>query len=153
MIKFVKNSKAKGFLEKQITGKTYKQKFDEIFESYEKAKEKGLQFLESEKVKNKCEKIDKYLNNVANSEKTEKVMNFFEDFNQEKYEKYLDKVNKYSELFDSETKEEFRDKIKQLLENEIYNLYEKHLEPKLKELAINLGNFIANKIENKINKD
>ena len=152
MIKFVKNSKTKGFLEKQITGQSYKQKFDEIFESYEKAKEKGLQFLESEKVKNKCEKIDKYLNNVANSEKTEKVMNFFEDFNQEKYEKYLDKVNKYSELFDSETKEEFRDKIKQLLENEIYNLYEKHLEPKLKELGINLGKFIANKIGNKINK-
>ena len=79
-------------------------------------------------------------------------MNFVDKFDGKKYNGYLDKFKSYSDLLDSKSKEQFRDNAKKLLQDEIFNLYEKYMEPKLKELAIKFANKIVDKIGEKITK-
>ena len=152
MINFVKNSKANEFIQKKLSGQINRDKFDNIFATIDNIKEKELNFLQSDNVKNTCKKLDKHLIKIANSKKTEMVMNFVDKFDEKKYNGYLDKVKSYTDLLDSKSKEQFRDNAKKLLQDEIFNLYEKYLEPKLKELATNIGNKIVDKIGDKIAK-
>ena len=79
-------------------------------------------------------------------------MNFVDNFDGKKYNGYLDKVKSYTDLLDSKSKEQFRDNAKKLLQDEIFNLYETYLEPKLKDLAIKVANKIVDKIADKIVK-
>ena len=79
-------------------------------------------------------------------------MNFVDNFDGKKYNGYLDKVKSYSDLLDSKSKEQFRDNAKKLLQDEIFDLYEKYIEPKLKEFAIKIANKIVDKIGEKITK-
>ena len=152
MINYVKKSKANEFIQKKLSGQVNRNKFDNIFETIENVKEKELNLLQSDNIKNTCKKIDKHLIKIANSKNTEKIINFMDNFDAKKYNGYLDKFKSYSDLLDSKSKEQFRDNAKKLLQDEIFNLYEKYLEPKLKEIAIKFANKIVNKIGDKITK-
>ena len=150
MINLVKNSKANEFLQKKLSGQISRQKFDNILVSMENIKEKETILLQSDKIKNTCKNLDKNLKKIADSEATDKIINFVDNFDAKKGNEYLNKFKSYSDLLNSKSKEEFRDNAKNLIQNEIFNLYEKYMEPKLKEIAIKLGTKIINKIGDKI---
>ena len=152
MITYVKNSNARKFIQKKLSGNMSRQMLDKVITSMENIKEKEIQFLNSNIVENAFGKVDKYAKEYLVNKKAENVINFIDKFDAEKYNKYADKAQKYVNLLDAKTKEEFRDNAKKLLQEEIYEQYEKHLEPILKELAINIGREIVNKIGDKISK-
>ena len=152
MINFVKNSKATDFLKKKLSGQMNRQKFDKFIKSVENIKEKELNFLQSDKVKNGCKNLDKYIKKFSDSKTAQKTIDFIDNFDAKKYNRYADKADSYIKLFDSETKEQFRDNCKKLIEDELLNLYADCLEPKIKEIAINLGKLIVDKIGDKITK-
>ena len=145
-------SKTNELSQKKLSGQIKGDKFDNIFAKIENFKEKELNFIQSDNVKNTCKKLDKHLIKIANSKNTEIVMNFVDKFDGKKYNGYLDKFKSYSDLLDSKSKEQFRDNAKKLLQDEIFNLYEKYMEPKLKEFAIEFANKIVDKIGEKITK-
>ena len=152
MINFVKNSKTNEFLQKNLSGQMDRKKFDNILTSIENMKENEINFLQSDKIKNTCKNLDKNLKKIASSKTTDEIINFVDNFDAKKGNEYLDKFKSYTNLLDSKSKEQFRDNAKNLIQNEIFHLYEKYLEPKLKELAIKLGARIINKIGEKIIK-
>ena len=153
IIKSVKNSKARAYFKNKFSDRIEKKKFDDCFKSIEEASKKGKDFLESQNVKDKCKKIDKYLIKMANSNKTDKVINFIDNFNTKMGHKFLEEAEKFSNLLDLETKEQFRDNAKELIQEEINLCYENYLEEGLKELVINTCRMILDSVDERMNKN
>ena len=90
---------------------------------------------------------------MANSNKTEKVINFIDNFNTKMGHKFLEEAEKFSNLLDLETKEQFRDNAKELIQEEINLCYENYLEEGLKELVINTCRMILDSVDERMNKN
>ena len=129
-----------------------KKQFDDFFKFIEETKEKEKKLFESQKLKDNCKKLDKCLIKIANSEKTQKIINFIEKFNVKKGNQILEEINKLTPLLEIEYKEQFRDRLKLLIQKEIFLCYEKFLEPKLKEQVINISKELFDAIDGMINK-
>ena len=128
-----------------------KKKFDDFFKSIEGKKNKVKNFIESDKVKGKCEKLDIYLRKIPNS-KIEKTINFIDEFNVKKANEILDEISTIAPLLDSNNQEEFKENAKKLVEEWIFKCYENYLEPKIKELIINLSRKAVDAIQKHINE-
>lgn len=152
LINYAKNSKARQYIKEKYTEEIDKKIFDDFFESIEENKEKGRQFIQSKKVKDKCKKIDEYLIKMSYSKKTEKIINIIDGINLKTTKEVLDEIDKIPGLLDSETKEMFRNNFKILIQEEIFLCYEKLLEPQLKELVINIGKQAFDAVDQWIDK-
>ena len=151
LINIVKNSQAREYLKMRFSEDVEKKKFDDFFKSIENAKNKGKKYLESDKIKNKCKKLDLCLEKIKNS-KIEKTINFIDGFNVKKANTIVDEINNILPLLDSTRKEDFRDNAKKLIEDYIYKCYENYLEPKIKELVIGLSKELIDTIQKNRNK-
>ena len=153
IINYVKNSKARGKLQNKYSEEIDKKKFDDFFNSIEEKKNKAKEYMESNKTKEKCQKLDVYANEFIYSKHSERAINFFDKFNVECTKKFLDEAKDFSPLLDLKDKEEFRKKAKELIEEKLYTLYDKLLEPTLKELVINLCKSVIDIIDKKVKKN
>ena len=152
VINYVKNSKAREYLQKKFTEEIDKKKFDNIFNTKEEKKKIAKEYLQSNNIKEKCQKVDKYVNKFVYSKHTERAINFFDKFDVVVANNVLNGTKDFSKLLDSKNKEEFRENAKILIEQKLYSLYENQIEPSLKELVINLCGALIDLIDKKINR-
>ena len=148
---YAKNSNARKYLKKKFSGQINKKSFDEYFEYIEKIQKNGEEFLESDKVKEKCQKLDKYLTKFANSDKTQKVINCFDKLNVKLTKKVLDEIDKITPLLSPESEEKFKDGFKKLLQDEIMLCYDAFL-PELKGFVKGICQKAIDQIYNLVNK-
>ena len=151
LINIAKNSQVREYLKMRFSDDLDKKKFDDFFQSIDDKKNRIRNFVNSNSIKSKCKTIDTYLKKIPNSN-IEKTINFIDEFNVDKANEILDEINKITPLLDPASKEEFRDNAKKLIEELIFKCYEENLEPKIKELAINLGEKLIDTIQ-KIYRD
>ena len=140
------------YLRLKFGNKIDKKKFDFLFNSINIIKEKKNQFLNSEGVKNNLSKVDDTLLKIAKSEHLEKAVNFIDKFDIKLANEILGEIESITPLLEEKNKEDFRDNIKKLIIEKINKCYEQFLEPKLKELVINTGKQIFDKVAEKITK-
>ena len=154
LIKFSKNldEQAKDYLKLKFSKEIDKKKFDDFFKSIEGLKEKKQKFFASEKLKNNFKKIDNALVKISESKKSEKIINFIDGIDLKVAHEVLNEIEKISPILEPRNKEEFRDNLKNYIIEEINLCYEKFLEPRIKELVIDLGGKIIDAIDKKIAK-
>ena len=151
-IDYTKKSDVRKYFQKKYTENIDKKKFDDFFNSIELKKEEEKNYINSKLTKEKCKKLDKYVNKFVYSEYTENIINFIDKFDMKKAKAILDGTKDFSKLLDSKKKEEFRQNAKVLISEKLNSLYETQLEPKLKNLVINLCKSLIDYIDKKMNK-
>ena len=137
---------------KKYSEEINKKTFNDFFDSIEVLKKEEKNYIESKEIKNKCGKLDKFVNKVIYSKHTERAINFFDKFNVETAKNILDGAKDFSNLLDSKEKKEFTINAKELIRTKVFDLYNKLIEPELKKLVINLGKSLVDIIDRKINK-
>ena len=155
LIKYVTkiDEQSQEYLKLKFGNKIDKKNFDFLFNSINTLKEKKDQFLNSEGVKNNLNKVNDTLLKIAESEHLEKAVNFIDKFDIKLANEIVEEIESITPLLEEKTKEDFRDNIKKLIIEKINKYYEKFLEPQLKELVINTGKDIFDKIAGKITKN
>ena len=108
--------------------------------------------MNSEKIKKNFNQVDGALLKVADSKHVEKVINFIDNFDIKLANDILEEIESISPFFEEKNKKDFRDNIKKLIQEKINKLYIKLLEPKLKELVINISKELFDKIDKKLKK-
>ena len=151
-INCVKKSDVRKKFQEKYSKEINKKTFNDFFDSIEVLKKEEKNYIESKEIKNKCGKLDKFVNKVIYSKHTERAINFFDKFNVETAKNILDGAKDFSNLLDSKEKKEFTINAKELIRTKVFDLYNKLIEPELKKLVINLGKSLVDIIDRKINK-
>ena len=154
LIKYMKklDNQSQEYLKLKFGNQIDKKKFDDLFNSINILKEKKNQLLNSENIKKNFNQVDGALLKVANSKHVEKVINFIDNFDIKLANDILEEIESITPLLEQKNKEDFRDNIKKLIQEKINKYYIKLLEPKLKELVINISKEIFDKIDKKLEK-
>ena len=151
-INCVKKCDIRKKVQKKFSEEIGNKTFNDFFNKIEVLKGKEKNFIESKNIKDKCGKLDKFVNKVIYSKHTERAINFIDEFDVENAKNILDGAKVFSNLLDSKEKKEFTNNAKELIKTKIFNLYDNLLEPELKQLVINLGESLVDMIDRKINK-
>ena len=152
LIKYVKqlDNQSQEYLKLKFGNQIEKKKFDDLFNSINILKEKKNQLLNSENIKKNFNRVDGALLKVSNSKHVEKVVNFIDNFDIKLANDILEEIESITPLLEEKNKENFRDNIKKLIQEKIIKCYIIFLEPKLKELVINISKEFFDKMNKKI---
>ena len=82
-INCVKKSDVRKKFQEKYSKEINKKTFNDFFDSIEVLKKEEKNYIESKEIKNKCGKLDKFVNKVIYSKHTERAINFFDKFNVE----------------------------------------------------------------------
>ena len=146
------DNQSQEYLKLKFGNQIDKKKFDDLFNSINIIKEKKNQLLNSENIKKNFNQYDGALLKVTNSKPVNKVINFIDNFDIKLANVIIEEIESITPLLEEKSKEDFRDNIKKLIQEKIHKCYIKFLEPKLKELVINISKEIFDNIDKKLNK-
>ena len=106
--------------------------------------------MNSENIKKNFNRVDGALLKVSNSKHVEKVVNFIDNFDIKLANDILEEIESITPLLEEKNKENFRDYINKVIQEKIIKCYIIFLEPKLKELVINISKEFFDKMNKKI---